>query len=317
MALAGIDLEVEDGELLTVVGPSGSGKTTLLRCIAGLTEADHGTIEIGGLDVTDDPPGSRDIAMVFQEYALFPHLDVRENIAFGLKARKTSPAVVAARVERATDMLGLHLALDRRPSELSGGERQRVALARAVVREPAVFLMDEPLSNLDAELRTRTRAEIRELQQHLATTTVYVTHDQIEAMTVGDRIAILRDGLVEQVAPPTEIYDRPASAFVASFIGSPPMNVFPAELISTGNGAALHGLRPEAIELGAVEGAPLVGTTLVSEIVGSEAIVHTEVGGRRLLVRCRRAEAPDAGVEVGLRYPAEALYSFDEQGQAL
>jgi multiple sugar transport system ATP-binding protein len=225
-----LDLDVEDHEFMVLVGPSGCGKSTALRMIAGLEEATGGTIEIGGRVVNDVPPKDRDIAMVFQSYALYPHMTVRENLEFGLKIRKTPATEMARLVGEAAAILGLGEYLDRKPKQLSGGQRQRVAVGRAIVRQPAVFLFDEPLSNLDAKLRVQMRAEISRLQKQLRTTTVYVTHDQVEAMTMGHRIAVMLKGKLQQVGTPLEVYERPANLFVAGFIGTPPMNFLPGVL---------------------------------------------------------------------------------------
>src|ERR671921_37509 len=223
-AVHDFNLEIGDGEFMVLVGPSGCGKTTNLRMIAGLEEISSGSLRIGDRVVNDVPPKDRDIAMVFQSYALYPHMTVRDNLAFGLKLRKVAKADIDKRVNEAAGILSLEKLLDRKPKELSGGQRQRVALGRAIVREPAVFLMDEPLSNLDAKLRVQTRAEIARLHQRLKTTTVYVTHDQVEAMTMGQRIAVMNLGELMQVGPPQELYDHPKNLFVAGFIGSPAMN---------------------------------------------------------------------------------------------
>src|SRR6476659_8851779 len=224
------DLEIKDHEFMVLVGPSGCGKSTALRMIAGLEEITGGTIEIGGRVVNDVPPKDRDIAMVFQSYALYPHMTVRENMEFGLKIRKTPREEMNRRVNEAAQILGIMEFLDRKPKQLSGGQRQRVALGRAIVRKPAVFLFDEPLSNLDAKLRGQMRGEIKKLQSRLKTTTVYVTHDQVEAMTMGTRIAVMKDGRIQQIGEPLEIYDRPANLFVAGFVGTPPMNFLPARV---------------------------------------------------------------------------------------
>jgi multiple sugar transport system ATP-binding protein len=230
VAVDDVSLRVEDGEFMVLVGPSGCGKSTLLRVIAGLEEATEGTISIGDRDVTDLAPRERDIAMVFQSYALYPHMTVRQNLAYGLRVRKTAKADAAGRVERVAAMLGLEELLERRPAQLSGGQRQRVAMGRAIVREPKAFLMDEPLSNLDAKLRVDMRAQLAALHQRLCATTVYVTHDQVEAMTLGTRVAVMRHGRILQVDTPQELYARPVNLFVASFIGSPAMNVVEARL---------------------------------------------------------------------------------------
>ena len=306
VALDGVDLEAGEGELLIVVGPSGSGKTTLLRCVAGLETLDSGAIEVGGKDVTDASPGNRSVAMVFQEYALYPHMSVAENISFGMRARKEPKDEIERRVGAAADHLGLTDVLSRRPGELSGGERQRVALGRAMVREPAAFLMDEPLSNLDAKLRTQMRTEIRALQRALGSTMLYVTHDQVEAMTMADRVAVLRDGRVEQVAPPAEVYDRPVNAFVARFLGNPPMNV----LEGTSRESGAIGLRPEDVTIVAGEGR-MSGVVAEVEITGHDAIVHVEVGPDTVLVKTPRSGAPATGDEVGLDFPDTAVHRFD------
>ncbi|MCC6444913.1 MAG: sn-glycerol-3-phosphate ABC transporter ATP-binding protein UgpC [Armatimonadetes bacterium] len=236
VAVNSLDLEIYDKEFLVLVGPSGCGKTTALRMVAGLEEATSGEIFIGDRLVNDVSPKDRDIAMVFQNYALYPHMNVYDNMAFGLKLRKFPKQEIQRRVKEAADMLGLGELLHRKPKELSGGQRQRVALGRAIVREPKVFLMDEPLSNLDAKLRVQTRAELIKLHRRLGITTIYVTHDQVEAMTMGDRIAVMKDGLLQQVDTPLAIYNKPANTFVAGFIGSPPMNFIDATLRSNGEG---------------------------------------------------------------------------------
>ncbi|KAB2876128.1 MAG: ATP-binding cassette domain-containing protein, partial [Bauldia sp.] len=229
-AVRGIDLEIPDGEFAVLVGPSGCGKSTLLRTIAGLEEISDGEIAIGGEVVNDMRPRDRDVAMVFQDYALYPHMTARANIGFGLKARKMSKVEIGERVQRAAAMLGITALLDRLPRQLSGGQRQRVAIGRAIVRNPRVFLFDEPLSNLDAQLRDDMRTEIKRLHQEIATTMIYVTHDQIEAMTMADRIVLLRDGVIEQQGAPLELFERPASRFVAGFLGSPQMSFLPGRL---------------------------------------------------------------------------------------
>ncbi len=240
-AVKDLNLEIGDGEFMVLVGPSGCGKTTSLRMIAGLEEITSGTLRIGDRVVNDVPPKDRDIAMVFQSYALYPHMSVRENLAFGLKLRKVPKAEIERRVNEAAETIQLQKLLDRKPKELSGGQRQRVALGRAIVREPAVFLMDEPLSNLDAKLRVQTRAEIARLHQRLKTTVVYVTHDQVEAMTMGSRIAVMNEGLLQQVGTPQALYDTPINRFVAGFIGSPSMNFVEVHMDGTGESARLVG----------------------------------------------------------------------------
>jgi multiple sugar transport system ATP-binding protein len=265
VAVDGVSLTIDSGEFLVLVGPSGCGKSTLLRMVAGLEEVTEGTISIGERDVTNLPPRSRDVAMVFQSYALYPHMTVRQNLGYGLKVRRTPKREIAERVTRAAGLLGLDDLLDRRPAALSGGQRQRVAMGRAIVREPKAFLMDEPLSNLDAKLRVSMRAQLAALHARLTTTTIYVTHDQIEAMTLGHRVAVMREGRIQQVDTPQELYQRPANLFVAAFIGSPAMNLVEAE-VSGGEirfggyaipvpdsavppaGPVIAGLRPEAFE---------------------------------------------------------------------
>ncbi len=230
-AIDDVSLSVRDGEFMVLVGPSGCGKSTLLRMIAGLEEVTQGSISIGGRDVTDLAPRQRDIAMVFQNYALYPHMDVRKNLGYGLKVRKTPSAEVERRVTEVAKLLGLESLLDRKPAALSGGQRQRVAMGRAIVREPTAFLMDEPLSNLDAKLRVSMRAELARLHERLGVTTIYVTHDQIEAMTLGQRVAVMRDGVIQQVDSPQALYGRPENLFVAAFIGSPAMNLVEATVV--------------------------------------------------------------------------------------
>jgi multiple sugar transport system ATP-binding protein len=272
-----VDLVSREGEFLVFLGPSGSGKSTLLRMIAGLEEPTSGTILIGGRDVTHLPPRERGIAMVFQSYALYPHLTVRENIRFPLRAQKVPKDTHAAKVEWASNLLGIGHLLDRRPRELSGGERQRVALARAIVREPTVFLLDEPLSNLDAKLRASAREELASFHARVRTTTVYVTHDQVEAMAMGDRILVLNQGVVRQIGTPREVYDEPADTFVATFLGSPPMNLLES-------GALLVGFRPETLAPAALVTAPAVRFRLRIanvEYLGSERIVYGTIDGGR------------------------------------
>ena len=260
--MRGIDLDIRDGEFTVLVGPSGCGKSTLLRTIAGLEEASEGTIEIGGEVVNDFRPRDRDVAMVFQDYALYPHMSVAKNIGFGLKARKMPKAEIEARVAEAARMLGITQLLDRYPRQLSGGQRQRVAIGRAIVRSPRIFLFDEPLSNLDAQLRDEMRGEIKRLHQEIATTMIYVTHDQIEAMTLADRIVLMRDGVIEQQGAPLDLFERPATTFVAGFLGSPRMSFLPGTLRARRRGRAVRlgdtrcRSRPERRLNGAVDGQP-------------------------------------------------------------
>ncbi|MDI9974196.1 sn-glycerol-3-phosphate ABC transporter ATP-binding protein UgpC [Rhodococcus sp. IEGM 1307] len=300
LAVDTLDLDIEDGEFIVLVGPSGSGKSTALRMLAGLEDIDEGTIEIGGKDMVGVPSKDRDIAMVFQNYALYPNKTVGENMGFALKMRGVGVEERKKKVADAAKLLDLTDYLDRKPGKLSGGQRQRVAMGRAIVREPQVFCMDEPLSNLDAKLRVQTRTQIAALQRRLGTTTVYVTHDQVEAMTMGDRVAVLKNGKLQQFSAPTELYDRPKNAFVAGFIGSPAMNLMTMPIVSDGvrlgnstlalernQLSALHaagletvtvGVRPEQLELSTGEGGIEVIVDLVEEL-GSESYVHTHIAG--------------------------------------
>ena len=308
-AVFDLSLDVQDGEFLVLVGPSGCGKTTALRMVAGLEEITDGKVSIGGRVVNDLTPKERDIAMVFQNYALYPHLSVSDNIGFGLRLRKTPKNVVEERVAWAAKLLGLTPYLNRRPKELSGGQRQRVAMGRAIVRQPQVFLMDEPLSNLDAKLRVQMRAEIARIQHEVGVTTIYVTHDQVEAMTMGDRVAVMRRGELQQMAEPQKLYNAPNNLFVASFIGSPAMNIVEADVMRGDGGVAVRigdqelpvpedvvrrrpalsgyagrklalGIRPEHLEDGILSrngGARLKGRVLITEALGSEILAHVEV----------------------------------------
>ncbi|HJW49764.1 MAG TPA: ABC transporter ATP-binding protein [Candidatus Limnocylindria bacterium] len=295
-ALKDIDLLIRDGEFMVLLGPSGCGKTTLLRCLAGLERIDGGTVRIGEREVSDLPPRDRHIAMVFQSYAVFPHMKVYDNIAFGLRMRKKTKTEIEKRVKEGAALLQLEPYLDRYPAQLSGGQRQRVAVARAIVTDAPVLLMDEPLSNLDALLRLHARAELKRLHTDVKRTTVYVTHDQIEALSMGDRIAVMKDGEIVQVDTPVALYDRPASVFVGSFIGSPPMNFMKATAkngTAVGNGwqvpgppgmdgkALLLGIRPENIRLG--EG-PFRGRVVVSEPLGSHTLLTVKIGEDSLKV---------------------------------
>jgi ABC-type sugar transport system ATPase subunit len=316
-ALRLVTFEADPGELLVVVGPSGSGKSTLLRCIAGLERPDRGTVSVAGTNVTTVDPGRRDVAMVFQEHALYPHLDVATNIAFPLLARKVARDEIETSVANAAEMLDLSHVLSRLPGELSGGERRRVSLARAVVRRPAAFLMDEPLSNLDAALKLKVQAEIRALQQDLGVTTLYVTHDQTEAMTLGHRIAVLRDGGLEQIGAPLELYDRPANVFVATFLGRTPMNLFPADMFGAPDGAHTIGVRPEAVTVGLKGTAKLEARIAALDHLGSDVLVEAEAGGLRVFLRVPRENAPDTGDEVSLGFDAADAYLFDADGSRI
>jgi ABC-type sugar transport system ATPase subunit len=307
-ALDSVDLDVAAEELVVVVGPSGSGKSTLLRVIAGLEKADAGTVRIGDRDATALPAGDRDVALVFQEPALFPHLRVADNIGFGERARGTPRAEVRRKVAAAAATLGIEAALTRRPHELSGGERQRVALARALVREPAAFLMDEPLTGLDAELRLRMRIEIGELRRRLGTAMLYVTHDQHEALALGDRVAVLSGGRLLQVATPRDLYERPETAFVGRFIGALPMNLLPSP-----DRAGVLGVRPERMRAAPAEQARATGRVLAVEPAGEACLAHLDVPGaaERVLARLPWTAAPEVGTDVGLEWDDSDVHRFD------
>jgi ABC-type sugar transport system ATPase subunit len=308
-ALDGVDLEAIDGELLVVVGPSGCGKSTLLRCIAGLEAVDDGVIRIGDRDVTRIRPAARNVSMVFQSYALFPHLTVRENIAFGLVVREEPKAEVKARVADASKLVGVEALLERRPYELSGGERQRVALARALVRHPDAYLLDEPLSNLDAGTRVEMRTELRRLHREVGATMLHVTHDQVEALTLGDRIAVLDGGRVRQVGTPDELYARPRDRFVAAFLGTPAMNFLSAPaahpFLPISEGTVL-GVRPEHVRLG--QYGVRVRVEIV-EVAGSDAFVHLDGG---LVSKVPASNRPSEGTQVGLSIDRADALLFDE-----
>ena len=323
--IKGVDLTIEKGEFIVFVGPSGCGKSTLLRLIAGLESVPSGTLSLDGRDITELPSSKRDLAMVFQSYALYPHMTVFDNMSFALKLAKVDVAVRKEKVERAAKILNLTQYLQRTPKELSGGQRQRVAIGRAIVRAPKVFLFDEPLSNLDAALRGQTRVEIANLHRSLGATTIYVTHDQIEAMTLADRVVVLRDGLIEQVGAPLELYDRPANQFVAQFIGTPQMNVLAAAALPELTriaGARLPadgsvGVRPEYVRVVAADqGIP--GKVELVESLGSDTLIHTRVGADVALVsRQSERTALTLGDAVGVQIDPAALLFFDHQGRAL
>ena len=336
-ALHHLDLEVRDGELLVLLGPSGSGKTTVLRCIAGLEESTSGEVVIGERVVTNDPPGARDVAMVFQSPALYPHLTVRENIAFPLELRGVARAQIVRRVLEAATSLGLERVLDRRPGQLSEGERQRAALGRAMVRGPQVFLLDEPLSRLDAQLRIELRGQLLALHRALGATMIYVTHDQTEAMTMGQRIAILHEGRLRQTGTPEEVYERPADVHVARFIGSPGMNILhgkgrggekegrvieagslsiPIEL-RTYEGELQVGIRPEYVGLCAVDKGLGNADVLVVELLGSETLIHLNAGGQPLVARVPGFADVRVGTKVGVKLDRRRLYLFDSAGAPL
>ncbi len=335
VAVHGIDLEIADGEFLVLVGPSGCGKSTTLRMVAGLESVTEGTIRIGERVVNEISPRDRDIAMVFQNYALYPHMTVYDNLAFALKLRKQSRATIDERVRKAAGMLGIDTMLDRKPRQLSGGQRQRVALGRAIVRQPQVFLFDEPLSNLDAKLRVQMRRELAELRRRLGTTTIYVTHDQVEAMTLGDRIVLMHEGRVQQVGAPLDLYQRPANLFVAGFLGSPHMNQIPgrverregawfesadgalrirlrdAEVPATAEGrAVVLGVRPEAVQIAAEsDGFPAVVEEI--EPLGHESLVTVKAGTTPITLRTEAGIRVQVGQSVRCALAPGALHWFD------
>lgn len=324
-----LDLQVRDGELLVFVGPSGCGKSTVLRMLAGLEPVDSGRILIDGDDVTGLPPEDRNIAMVFQTYALFPYMTVEENIAFHLRLRRERPDEIRRRVDDVANMLGITELLDRKPSKLSGGQRQRVAMGRALIRHPSVFLMDEPLSNLDAKLRLHMRTDIATLQKRLGTTTIYVTHDPVEAMTFGDRVAVQRDGVLYQCAPPMELYEQPVNEFVAGFIGSPAMNLFPARVCcGVANAEGLQhrltraqanalssdrislGVRPEAWNVACTGGLKVTANAV--ESLGAEAYVHCSSPTiPELIVRTKRCDDITVGARLSVRPDSDRVHVFD------
>jgi multiple sugar transport system ATP-binding protein len=344
VAVHGVDLTVAAGEFVVLVGPSGCGKSTTLRMVAGLESITAGRLSIGGRVVNDVPPSDRDIAMVFQSYALYPHMSVRDNMAFALKLRKRPPAEIAERVTAAASTLGLTTMLDRTPRQLSGGQRQRVAIGRAIVREPSVFLFDEPLSNLDAALRSEMRRELAAIHQRLGATMLYVTHDQVEAMTLGDRIVVMHEGRVRQVDTPANVYDHPHDTFVAGFLGSPPMNLLAGTLVQrdgrwlvqlddapalqlalpsalaaeaarASGKAVIVGIRPEHLTAGPVGGAlaadSLTATVELAEPLGHEQLLHLRAGGVAFTVRGAPGARPAAGSLVAVRMAPERLHLFD------
>ncbi|WP_312794995.1 ABC transporter ATP-binding protein [Tianweitania sp.] len=323
--IRGIDLDIADGEFVVFVGPSGCGKSTLLRLIAGLEPITHGELTIGDRIVNDVPASARGVAMVFQSYALYPHLTVRENMGFGLKVRKVARAEREKAVSEAAALLKLDALLDRYPRQLSGGQRQRVAIGRAIVANPSVFLFDEPLSNLDAELRVHMRSEIASLHQRVATTMIYVTHDQVEAMTLADRIVVLKDGRVEQVGAPQELYERPANIFVAQFIGSPKMNILKADTavaLSPGGSLPLSatqcGVRPEHLRVGSAAQPGLPGTVVLAEYAGAETLLHIQLeNGDTCLALHRDGPPPRVQSAVTLTAEPGRTYAFDADGVAV
>jgi multiple sugar transport system ATP-binding protein len=318
--IRGVDLSVDAGEFVVFVGPSGCGKSTLLRMISGLEDISSGLLRIGDRIVNEVPAARRGVAMVFQSYALYPHLNVRDNMGFGLKVRKVPGDERARRVGEAARTLKLEPLLDRYPRELSGGQRQRVAIGRAIVGNPEVFLFDEPLSNLDAELRVHMRSEIASLHKRLGSTMIYVTHDQIEAMTLADKIVVLRDGLVEQVGTPRELYERPGNLFVAQFIGSPKMNILPiasvaGRLPAHSNRANHVGMRPEDLKLTNPGSGLISGRVLLSEYTGASSLLHVELPGGEVFSVAYDGHTIDADTAVGLTIAPDRLHFFDVAGR--
>jgi sn-glycerol 3-phosphate transport system ATP-binding protein len=316
-ALDGIDLAIEPGTFCVLLGPSGCGKSTTLRIIAGLESASSGQVFVDGKDVTQQPPAQRGIAMVFQNYALFPHLSVADNITFGLSVRKVEAAEAARRLEKTAELLGLQSLLARKPSQLSGGQQQRVALGRALVAQTKVCLMDEPLSNLDAQLRQEMRRELRELQQRLGLTVVYVTHDQTEAMSMADQVVLLNQGRIEQNASPRALYAMPATTFAARFIGTPAMNLLRLEQgriagssVSVGRPASTLGIRPESVSLGGA----VPATVQSLEYLGADLVLRCAVGSEQITVRAEGKTDVAAGAQITLGWPAQAEHFFDSQG---
>ena len=323
VALSPTNMLVPEGGFTVLLGPSGCGKTTTLRLLAGLDSASSGQIFVGGRDVTKQPPSQRHLAMVFQNYALFPHLSVADNIVFGLQVRKASKQEQSERLGRVLTLLGLEALRDRKPSQLSGGQQQRVALARALVAEAKICLMDEPLSNLDAQLRQEMRQELRALQQKLGLTVVYVTHDQAEAMSMADLVVLLNRGGVEQVGSPREIYSRPATVFAARFIGTPPMSVMALQDANIkGSGSAVHGMptgathvaiRPEHVTLGGA----ITATITASEYLGADSLIRCQIGSEQVAVRIAGQQVFDAGQAVQLAWSPDALHYFDNDGRRI
>lgn len=336
-AVQDFSLTIQDQELLTLVGPSGCGKSTTLNMLAGLEDPSQGLIRIDGKVINAVPSGKRDIAMVFQSYALYPHMTVRENIGFGLKVRRMSASDIARRVDEASRMLGIEHLLDRRPRELSGGQRQRVALGRALTRNPKAFLLDEPLSNLDAQLRTQMRAELKLLFQRVGGTVVYVTHDQAEAMTLSDRLVVMKEGEIQQIGTPLEVYNAPANTFVARFLGSPAINLIQGKLQAAngtfglatdgltwplptslagsaarrGDGEIVLGIRPEEIAIGTTEGSGVPATIAIVEPMGSLNVVYASAGTARIVATTPPDVFPDAGSRVWLQPRPEKMHLFD------
>ncbi len=318
-AIKGVELEIEQGEFIVFVGPSGCGKSTLLRMIAGLEVINGGVLTLDGRDITTVPSAQRDLAMVFQSYALYPHMTVEDNMSFALRIAKVDPAVIKEKIEKAAEKLDLTAYLKRTPGQLSGGQRQRVAIGRAIVRSPKLFLFDEPLSNLDAALRGQTRVEIAALHRDLGATTIYVTHDQVEAMTLADRVVVLRDGIIEQVGTPLELYDQPRNRFVSQFIGMPQMNLLPAELLpAIAEGSAEVGIRPEHLTAVDPEGALVSGEVELVESLGNETLIHLKVVGKHsVIVRQYVRTDLKIGDMVGVEFDVSRVHRFDSEGQTL
>jgi len=326
--IKGVDLQIQKGEFIVFVGPSGCGKSTLLRLIAGLEPITSGNLLLDGKDITWAPSGKRDLAMVFQSYALYPHMSVYDNMSFALKLAGVSKSEIKTKVEYAAKTLNLTQYLDRTPKDLSGGQRQRVAIGRAIVRAPKVFLFDEPLSNLDAALRGNTRVEIHKLHRALGATTIYVTHDQVEAMTLADRVVVLKDGLIEQVGTPPELYDRPANQFVAQFIGMPSMNMVAANAIpsfSAASGGRLPsdgflGVRPEGLRVHPKQGAPVsdvLGRVELIEALGADTLIHVDVAGVPLIARQNERTPLQAGDDVAVELDPSVLHLFNREGRSV
>ena len=336
MVVNDVNLEINPGEFVVLVGPSGCGKSTTLRMVAGLENISGGTVAIGGKVVNHLAPKDRGVAMVFQNYALYPHLTVRDNISFGLRLGRMPRKEIDAKVDRAASILELGPLLDRQPAELSGGQRQRVAMGRAIVRDPEVFLFDEPLSNLDAKLRTQMRTEIKRLHSRLKNTVMYVTHDQLEAMTLADRIVVMNKGVIEQIGTPSELFNSPASSFVATFMGSPPMNVFPCTLTSdvdqlavrvgndklslpaaarqavAGSKELLFGVRPEDVHLAPRDGTqPIHGQVELVEPLGGESFVHVRIGEHMVIVRSEGRRVVESDQPITLHVDLQRIYLFD------
>jgi multiple sugar transport system ATP-binding protein len=323
--IKGVNLEIDKGEFIVFVGPSGCGKSTLLRLIAGLEGITSGKLMLDGKDITQTPSGKRDLAMVFQSYALYPHMSVYDNMSFALKLAKVPKDEIKTKVDYAAKTLNLTQYLTRTPKELSGGQRQRVAIGRAIVRAPKVFLFDEPLSNLDAALRGNTRVEIHKLHRALGATSIYVTHDQVEAMTLADRVVVLRDGLIEQVGTPMDLYDRPANQFVAQFIGMPSMNMVDAKAIpsfSSQTGGRLPadgflGVRPEALRVHPGQGHGAPARVELIEALGADTLIHVDVGGVPLVARQNDRTALQAGDAVSVELDPSVLHFFNREGRTV